>query len=82
MSYRDILLLRREARGWRLQDMGDEPPADPPLDPEFMSGIREEDPQVRQTVPRKAAFRCCGVSLEYGGVIRTAKGKQGRLPLL
>lgn len=47
MSYRDILVLRREARGWRLEDMGDEPPEDPPLDPDLMAGIAEGDPQVR-----------------------------------
>ncbi len=47
MSYRDMLLLRKEARGWRLQDMGDEPPENPPLDPEMMQGIPEGDPRVR-----------------------------------
>lgn len=46
MSYRDMLLLRKEARGWRLEDMGDEPPASPPLDPELMEGIQEDEPQV------------------------------------
>lgn len=46
MSYRDILVLRKEARGWSLEDMGDEPPADPPLDPELMAGIEEGDPEV------------------------------------
>lgn len=48
MSYRDILLLRKDARGWRLEDMGEEPAAEasPPLDPEMMEGISEEDPQV------------------------------------
>lgn len=50
MSYRDILLLRKEARGWRLEDMGDEPPENPPLDPELMSGVRETDPQARRFV--------------------------------
>lgn len=48
MSYRDILVLRKEARGWRLEDMGDEPPENPPLDPELMSGIRESDSQARR----------------------------------
>lgn len=48
MSYRDILLLRKEARGWRLEDIGEEPPADPPLDPDFMEGVQEGDPQVRR----------------------------------
>lgn len=50
MSYRDIILLRKDARGWRLEDMGDEPPAgaSPPLDPEMMEGLSEEDPQVRR----------------------------------
>lgn len=47
MSYRDILLLRKEARGWRLQDMGEEPPGgSPPLDPELMEGVPEGDPRV------------------------------------
>ena len=47
MSYRDILILRKETRGWRLEDMGDEPPAEaPPLDSEFMAGVEESDPQV------------------------------------
>ena len=48
MSYRDILVLRKEARGWCLEDMGDEPPENPPLDPELMSGIQESDPQARR----------------------------------
>lgn len=47
LSYRDILILRRESRGWRLKDMGDEPPAEkPPLDLEFMAGVEDSDPQV------------------------------------
>lgn len=41
-----MLVLRKEARGWRLEDMGDEPPASPPLDPEFMEGVQEDEPQV------------------------------------
>lgn len=49
MSYRDILVLRKEARGWRLEDVGDEPPENPPLDPELMSGIQESDPQARRS---------------------------------
>ncbi|CAN0531515.1 unnamed protein product, partial [Ectocarpus sp. 12 AP-2014] len=48
MSYRDILLVRKEARGWRLEDMGGggEEPAgtSPPLDPELMEGVEEGDP--------------------------------------
>lgn len=51
MSYRDILLVRKEARGWRLEDMGGggEEPAgtSPPLDPELMEGVEEGDPGVR-----------------------------------
>ena len=50
MSYRDILLLRKESRGWRLEDMGDEPPENPPLDLEFMAGIEEGNPQVKSIV--------------------------------
>lgn len=46
MSYRDMLLLRKEARGWRLEDMGNEPPASPPLDPELMDGIGKDEPLV------------------------------------
>lgn len=47
MSYRDILLLRKEVRGWRLENMGEPPPVNqPPLDPEFMQGLHEGDPQV------------------------------------
>eukprot|EP00904_Undaria_pinnatifida_P013773 jgi/Undpi1/9526/HiC_scaffold_27.g11982.m1 len=56
MSYRDILLLRKEARGWRLEDMGDEPPENPPLDPELMSGVRETDPQARRFYEELARY--------------------------
>lgn len=54
MSYRDILLLRKAARGWRLEDMGEEPPENnPPLDPELMEGISEEDPRVSVMLSKK-----------------------------
>lgn len=51
MSYRDILLLRKEVRGWRLEDMGEPPPTEnPPLDPEFVRGLAEGDPQVTNEI--------------------------------
>lgn len=47
MSYRDILILRKETRAWQLEDMGDEPAEEiPPLDPDFMAGIDESNPEV------------------------------------
>lgn len=59
MSYRDILLLRKEARGWRLEDMGEEPPAvDPPLDPDFMRGLSSDDPQVLRRRVSEVPFPC------------------------
>lgn len=50
MSYRDILVLRKEARGWRLEDMGDEPLADSPIDLLFMDGIHERDARVKSNL--------------------------------
>lgn len=59
MSYRDILVLRKEARGWRLEDIGDDPPEDPPLDPELMEGLQDGDPQVGDLLVATVSLAGC-----------------------
>ncbi|CAN0101714.1 unnamed protein product, partial [Discosporangium mesarthrocarpum] len=45
MTYQEMMWLRKEARGWSLSGMGEEPPPDAPLDPDMMEGVDEGHPQ-------------------------------------